>query len=172
MPPKPPPELTSAYLRDQARRHLVRFEPTVFQMRRVLMRRVDRCIEFHGGSRAEGRALVEGVLRDLEERGWLDDERVARGWVETLHRRGNSRRAMRAKLREKGLHQELVERCIAELGDDPDEAAALAYARRRRLGLFRTTGRAERRERDLAAMARAGFSFGVCQRVIDAEDLE
>ena len=53
-------------------------------------------------------------------------------------------------------------------------AAALAYARRRRIGPYRTdpTLRAETRLKDLAALARRGFAPALCRRVIDAEDLE
>jgi regulatory protein len=51
-------------------------------------------------------------------------------------------------------------------------AAAAAYARRRRLGPFRRVPeeRAERRQKDLAALARRGFGYGVAKQVIDADD--
>ena len=56
---------------------------------------------------------------------------------------------------------------------DPDLAAAIAYARRRRIGPYRTRGdREERRERDLAALARQGFGYDIARRVIDAHDPE
>ena len=57
-----------------------------------------------------------------------------------------------------------------------DFAAAVALAKRRRLGPFNMRGdRDARREKDMAALARAGFGVGVAARVIDAEtadDLE
>ena len=47
----------------------------------------------------------------------------------------------------------------------------MALARRRRLGPFRLPEqRADRRTKDLAAMARAGFAFDVARKVIDATD--
>ena len=54
-------------------------------------------------------------------------------------------------------------------------AAAFKLARKRRLGPFRepdSDARAERREKDLATLARAGFSFDVAQQVIDAPSVE
>ena len=59
-------------------------------------------------------------------------------------------------------------------GVDPELERAVAYVRRRRLGPMRhdPEQRRARRERDLAAVARAGFPFGVALRVIDAEDLD
>jgi len=56
---------------------------------------------------------------------------------------------------------------------DPDLTAAVRYAQRRRLGAFRTSGeRADSRNRDMAAMARAGFSYDLAKRVINSEDPE
>ena len=50
-------------------------------------------------------------------------------------------------------------------------AAALAFARRRRLGPFRTTAsRAEHREKDLAKLARQGFAYETARRIIDADE--
>ena len=49
--------------------------------------------------------------------------------------------------------------------------AAIALARRRRLGVYRlAAARADYRDRDLAALARAGFSYDIARRVIEAED--
>lgn len=178
---RPPPLLTSAYLHDQARRHLLRYWPSVSQMRRVLRRRVDRCIRFHGGDRDEGHALVETVLTELIDSGRLDDARFTRGWLDTLHRRGSSRRLIRQRLRQKGVDPDLIDQLLAahdatlqEEGNDPELARAVAYCRRRRLGPLRhpPSERAARRERDLAAMARAGFPFGLALRCIDADDLD
>ena len=54
---------------------------------------------------------------------------------------------------------------------DPDLAAAIRYAKRRRLGPFQRDEirRVERRQKDLASLARQGFSYGIAKRVIYAE---
>ena len=51
--------------------------------------------------------------------------------------------------------------------------AAVNYARRRQLGPF-FTGKVldDTREKQLAALARAGFSYDIARRVIDAESEE
>ncbi len=49
-------------------------------------------------------------------------------------------------------------------------AAALAHARRRRLGPCRPpAARKSMREKDLASLARAGFAYDVARRVVEAE---
>ena len=57
---------------------------------------------------------------------------------------------------------------------DPDAefTAACRHAQRRRLGPWRRDDRAARRDRDLAAMARAGFGYRMASRVVDAPDIE
>jgi len=179
---RPPPKLSKAYLRRCADTHLKRFWPSVAQLRRVLLRRVDRCIAFHGGEREEGAALVEAVLADLLAVELLDDQRFTVAWINDLHRRGISRRAMWAKMATKGVDKSLVDAALAALDErveDPELARACAYVRRRRLGSARPPhrqpadpeDRRKRREKDLASVCRAGFGFGVALQVIDCDDL-
>ena len=168
-----PPELTESWLQAEARRHLERYWPSVAQLRRVLMRRVDRALAAHGGGRADGLAMVERVLASLRDDGHLDDGRFVDAWVDELHRKGNSARVIQAKMAAKGVDGDLVRAALGRReGDDPEVDAARAYVRRRRLGPHRTdpTHRAARREKDLAAVARAGFGFEVALRVIDEDD--
>jgi len=92
----------------------------------------------------------------------------------SLMRRGASARAIRAKLLQKHLAPALIDQALAGLVEEarePELAAALTYARRRRLGPYRIGARIEHRERDLAALGRQGFDLDTARRVIDARDL-
>ncbi len=52
-------------------------------------------------------------------------------------------------------------------------AAALACARRRRLGPYRPpAARKSMREKDLASLARAGFAHDIARRVVEAKTAE
>jgi regulatory protein len=62
-------------------------------------------------------------------------------------------------------------------GEDRDrqadeEAAAHAFARRRRLGPYRLTAREPYRDKDMASLARAGFPFDLVRRVIGGDARE
>ncbi len=62
---------------------------------------------------------------------------------------------------------------LAENHRDPDLAAALTYARRRRFGPYRTRQINDKeREKELAALARAGFSYAIAARIIAADTVE
>ena len=168
----------AAALERAARRYLeTRFTSRAW-LKQLLMRRVDQSIAVHGGDRRMLEEAADQVLDRLEAAGSLDDAAYARGKARSLVRRGVSAPVMRARLAGKGLGEGDVREALSavaeEAGGDPSWAAACAYVRRRRFGAYRGEGRRDARGRDLAAMARAGFSFALAARALDAsvEDLE
>jgi regulatory protein len=169
---RPPPKLDLGWLRQEARRYLERQRPSEARLHQVLMRRVDRALQFHGGDRAAGEALADAVVAELRQSGVLDDARWARAWVGDLHRRGQSRPVIQQKLRLLGGDQQVIATAMDEvLGPraGSDLEAAQSYVRRKRIGPHRSDPvlRRDKRQRDLAAVARAGFSLGVALKVID-----
>lgn len=168
--------VTSDSLEQAALDYLARFASSSANLRRVLREKVERSARLHGTNREAGLAAVDRLVERLLATGILDDSRFAEGRAQTLFRRGAGRRAIAAKLAEKGVGGAEIAAALDSLGElaaDPERIAAVAYARRRRLGPFRDPGsRAAARERDLAAMGRAGFALDVARRVIDAEDPE
>jgi regulatory protein len=171
-----PKKATARHLENVALWYLQRFAASAESLRRVLLRRVDKSVRTHGTDRAEGAALVEDIVGRFRESGLLDDRAYAEGRARSLHRRGVPARGIRARLGAKGVGADDIEAALAALREDapdPDLAAAIAYARRRRLGPYRKGGdRDERRTRDLAALARQGFDYDTARRVIEAASAE
>jgi regulatory protein len=88
-----------------------------------------------------------------------------------------SGRLTRQRLQIAGVGRDDVDKAMAgldeELGTDSakrDIQAAIAFARRRRLGPFRLKDREENKPRDLASMARAGFAYELARKVIESSD--
>ncbi len=173
---KEPKKATSRHLENAALHYLQRFASSTENFRRVMMRKVERSARAHGTDRAEGAATIEDLIRRFSAAGLLDDSVYAAGKALSLFRRGASPRAIRAALWAKGVDGGAIDAALAALADEAAEpalAAACAHARRRRLGPYRVKpGREERREKDLAALARAGFDYGVARTVVDAESVE
>ncbi len=172
--PKP---ATPAYLERAALFYLERYASSAENLRRVLLRKVQRSARAHGTDPAEGAATVDALVARFARAGLLDDALYARGQALSLMRRGTSARGIRAKLAQRGVAEAEIAAAMAacaEEAGDPELAAALAYARRRRLGPYRNApeARAAAREKDLAALARKGFAPALCLRVIDAEEAE
>ena len=167
-----PRKLTERSLENAALHHLRRYAASTAQLRRVLMRRVDRSLRVHGGDRDEAARWVEALLEKLVRGGLLDDAALARAKSDALRAAGKSARMVALKLQQKGLAEELVEAHVLRIRDEvPELEAARTLARRKRLGPYcADVGlRRERRLKHLAALARAGFGYDVCKQVIDGE---
>ncbi len=140
------------------------------------MRKVTLSAKEHGTIPQEGAEIIEGLISKFRDLNFLNDARYAEGRSGSLHRKGMSLRAIRQDLSLKGVPEDLVNTAIdliREESSNPDLEAAISYARRRRLGPYRTDDkREERRDKDLAALGRKGFSFAIAERVILAYDIE
>ena len=162
-------------MRNSALHYLGRYTATSAQLRRIMNRRIDRSLDFHGGDRAEAAEWLDELVGQLVEAGYLNDSAYALARCEELAARGASTRMIRVKLRSKGLESEVIENALealAETSEDPDFQAAVAYARRRRLGPFRRGDAPDYTglRKEYAALARQGFPMGLVRRVIDAAD--
>ncbi|HYO52648.1 regulatory protein RecX [Archangium sp.] len=170
-PGKQPRKVSPRYLENAALHYLKRYAATLSQLKRVLVRKVDRSLQFHGGDRAEALGWMDALLAQLIRNGLLNDEAYAGMKAHSLRTSGRSARMIAQKLRMKGVAEDVVARKLADATAElSEEEAARIWARKKRLGPFRTHAQArqENRQRDLAALARAGFSFGIAKKVIDS----
>lgn len=158
--------------------YLERYAASSGQLRRVLLRRVKRAemLGADSDAAAAARAHIETLIARFLASGLLDDRRFAEAQAQSLQRRGNSRRRIRQRLAAKGVDRDFVDGALETMepeGETSELAAACVLARRRRLGPYRTAGkRAEFRQKDLATLARAGFSLDTARRVLAARDPE
>jgi regulatory protein len=163
---KVPRKVTPAYLQRAAMAYLERYAASAEHLRRVLTRKVAHRCRLRGEDAAEFRDAIDEVVAKSLRVGLVDDVRYAQGRVASLRRRGGSTRAIRAKLLVKGVDSDTVAAAL-EGHEGHDDEAALSFARRRRLGPYRPGERLAYRDKDLAALARAGFAFGLAKRIVD-----
>lgn len=163
----PGPTPDAATLREAALAHLARFGTTEAGLARVLARRVDRWERAGGEPDAAraARAAIPAIVRALAQAGAVNDQEFAASRARRLARTGASRRVVAAHLLARGVDPETA--AAADPEDAEREfAAALAYARRRRIGPF---GEGGDRQKDLAKFARAGFGRAVAERALAAD---
>ncbi|KAA0124466.1 regulatory protein RecX [Methylobacterium sp. P1-11] len=170
--------MSPAWLERAALHYLERYSASTEMLRRTLARRVQKRARARGEDPDSFADLVTATVARAVSAGLVDDARFADTRLATLRRRGTSSRGVSAKLAAKGVPRDVVEAAmVAEREATADgeaeaieEQAAQAYAKRRRLGPHRRPEQREAyRERDLAALARAGFSYALARRVVDAE---
>jgi regulatory protein len=166
-----PRKLSAGELKEAALDYLGRTAASAKRLRQVLARRIQRSARAHDFDPAPLLAELDRVVAALTRAGLLNDAAFAEMKARSLHRRGGSRRRIAAKLAAAGVAAADRGRALAALEEetpDAEFAAAIAYARRRRLGVFRAEGddSPERRRKDLAAMARAGFALDLARRAL------
>ena len=163
---KPPRKVTPAYLQRAAMAYLERYSSSAENLRRVLRRKVDKRCRLRGEDPAEFHEMIDEVVAKSLRSGLIDDTRYAEARVTNLRRRGGSARAIQAKLSAKGIDRSTIA-AVLEGEEGDEETAARALARRRKLGPYRPGERAPYRDKDLAALARAGFRFDLAKAIVD-----
>lgn len=162
--------------------YLGRYIATESQLRRVLQRRLMRNWRKRGEKVTEeerqmGEDLVSAQVKKVMESGRIKDDKVAIMWVEHYTNRGKSVPFIRMKLREKGVDSQIIDDSIQQIHSqmqDPALEAAVVYARKRRFGAYRNDSakQAERKQKDMAAMMRAGHRYDVVSRVLDCQSID
>lgn len=169
--------VTRDYLEKVAIHYLERYSSSAEGVRRVLKKRLRRAASPDDDGGVDGNAAIEAVIAKLLRIGLLDDARYAESRAGALARRGSSLFVIKRDLKNRGVASAVADAAVTavrdEAGgttDEADRAAALALARRRRLGPYRPEAtRATYRQKDLAALGRAGFAMEIARAVVDGE---
>ena len=174
-----PRKMTAERLERAAYHYLQRFAASRARFREVLEQKVRRLRPDRAPPSAEEQAWIDSIEQKCLRLGLLDDRRYAEMKARTLLRRGQPPRRVAQWLRARGVGAADIESALAALAEETggDEmtacTAALNFARRRRFGPYRTRPLdADRRQREIAAMMRAGFSYGLVRMIVDAVDDE
>ena len=165
---KPAKPITRASLERAALRYLSQRGASRAQLASNLRRRVQRAIargDELGTGETDG--WIEEVLDRMESWGYLDDPRFARSKTRSMRQSGASRRKIESRLMQKGIDRDVIK---STLGDEPDQTeleAAQRLVERRRFGR-----NPERKQKELAALARAGFSYGIARTALERSDVD
>ncbi len=161
---QPPRPLDARRLNDLALHYVARFATSAAKLEDYLKRKL-RERGWEGGDDPDLRALTEKFV----EAGYIDDAAYARTKSGTLLRRGYGARRVTQALTAAGIGE--AEREAARAGVKAHREAALTMARKRRFGPY---GPAlldrPARERQIAAMLRAGHPLDSARTLIDASD--
>lgn len=143
--------------------YLGKHASSVGNLHKVIVRRAARRHPEIGRSGAL--VLADEAVAFCREHAFVDDAAYAAMKVRSGMRKGFSRRRIGAGLAAKGIDGETASEALA--GSD-DLAAALAFARRRRMGPWRKTGPAlETRQKEAGAFGRNGFSGDIAFKVLN-----
>ncbi len=175
---------TPQNLHNVALHYLGRYAASEASLRRVLQNRIRRAAHDNPDfaqdetKQAALRSTIETIIETHKRTGVLNDTAFAETKVNSLRRQGRSRRIIQQKLAVKGVKNDIVAAALENHADDaPPEVAelkaALILAKKRKLGAFRTMpADDDRRRKDFATLARAGFSSDIARKALNAEPPE
>ena len=126
-------------------------------------------------------AAIEQTIDQCCQLGYLDDRQFAVTVARSQRRLGRSQAVIRQRLSQHALGDDIIAHALAEADENSangDLQAAIRFAQRRRLGPFalRQSAHHQRldaqqwKQRDLGAMARAGFSMATSRQILDHDD--
>lgn len=157
--------LDPARLRDLALSYVARYATSSAKLERYLARKLR---ERGWDENEQAQPDIQGLVSRYAELGYIDDEGFARSKSASLMRRGYGKRRVEQALGQDGispLMREDVAPAEAEL-----RHAALALAKKRRFGPFgKEAPDPARREKQVAAMLRAGHDLDSARKMVDAQ---
>jgi len=161
-PRRPLPPLDQPALERAALRYVERYATT----RAKLIQYLNRKLRERGG---EGPVDVDGLADRMAELRYVDDRAFAEVRVASMTRRGLGPQRVRDALRQAGVGEADAGEFRETLAEGA-EAAALAFARRKRIGPFATAlVERDKREKQIAAMVRAGHAPSLARRIVGLE---
>lgn len=107
--------------------------------------------------------LTERVFDRLVQKGYVDDEKFARFWVENRNqRKGSSMRKLSAELSAKGVDRTIIDTLIDETDRDDQTELTKIIAKKR--------GRYDDEQKFMAYLARQGFRYDDIKEALKRED--
>lgn len=163
---RPPRPIDLPRLEELALAYVARFATSRAKLEAYLVRKLRE-----RGWEGEGEAPVAAIAGRLVDAGYVDDAAYARMKSGSLMRRGYGERRVAQALHAAGIAGDL--RAAVRGGEGERRGAALALARRRGFGPYgRQAPDRQLREKQIAAMLRAGHPLDMARELVDAPTVE
>lgn len=161
--------LKESYFYNAALHYLQRYASSAENLRRVLHRKAMRK-KLRGEEIPEEATLwIEKAVEKCISYNYVDDRIFAASKAQSMRRQGKPSMVIARTLQQKGIENELISEIMGEPDPEIELAAAIRTVERKRLG--RDTS-PEGRQKDLAKLCRAGFSFQLAKAALEADSGE
>ena len=109
---------------------------------------------------------IASIITDLEINKLIDDKNFTHSKIYSLSLQGKSKISIISYLMQKGIEKNLIEESFENLelkNPNWETESAKIFARKKRLGIKYSNNF----EKDLAKMARAGFKYNICKKILE-----
>ena len=156
-------------IRNFAYAYLEKYSPSKQQLRTYLFIKLIK-INQRKSSKKQIFNLNDTVITSLEDQKLLSDKYYSNAKSKSLLKKGYSLNKIRYNLIKKGIEEKYIKDSISKIKEnesDPDFFSAIKICRRRRIGPCREeSNRPLFYKKDIAILARSGFSYEVSKRVL------
>ena len=151
--------VTYKRLKNIALFYLERYDATAEKLKTVLLRRIQKNMPPEEPIPAEVYQLIQQIIAECENSGYINDARYAQNHVRRLSEQGKSIRFIQQKLSMAGVDEQIIQTVLTPCND---YESAQIFARKRRLGTDY--------QKDMAKLARAGFSYEIAKKVLNKDE--
>lgn len=175
------PKLSRDYLLRSTYRYLEKYATTTANLYFILNRKVNRILENKQDIeelRIQCQQWINEIVENCVKNQLVNDRIYATSRANSLLISGNSINIIKNKLRAKGVPHDILTDVIAEIHRQKPNVniiSAIKYVKKRRFGPFRLKEKHDKtQQKELSAMARAGFSYNDASKILNSscEELE
>ena len=148
-------KITPQRLKNIAFYYLERYDASSQKLRMVLKRRLIKASQ-EAPVPKDAEKWIEEVIQEMKQLGYINDRRFSENLVRRLTGTGKSRSFIRSKLKIAGIEEDEIN---AVLADTDELSSARLLVQKKHLG--------DDFKRDLARLARAGFSYEIAREALE-----
>ena len=150
--------------------YLSQREASSEKVRTMLKRRLYRMKQREEEVPEQAEQWIENVIQKVQDLSYLNDNRYAENQIRQMIAQGKSERQIIIKLTTAGIDADTIHQLLLDT-DSTELERARRFAQKKKLGIYRTEKNTEMDKKDLAKMARAGFSYETaCQALKKQEE--
>ena len=167
-------------MRNSAISYLARYEVSEFQFRNTMIRKLsnfenelDEKLKFE---------IIDKIKKEMIVARYIDDKRFAESKSRSIRRQGGSERLIFAKLKEKGVSDNIIKFAIDIVDEGNENAeiiAAVNFIKKKKIGIFYKLKRVDKeidpyilKDKWYGTLSRRGFSLSIVKKVLDITDIE
>lgn len=167
-------------MRNSAISYLARYEVSEFQFRNTMIRKLsnfenelDEKLKFE---------IIDKIKKEMIVARYIDDKRFAESKSRSIRRQGGSERLIFAKLKEKGISDNIIKFAIDIVDEGNENAeiiAAVNFIKKKKIGVFYKLKRVDKeidpyilKDKWYGTLSRRGFSLSIIKKVLDITDIE
>ena len=167
-------------MRNSAISYLARYEVSEFQFQNTMIRKLSTFEnELDEKLKIE---IIDKIKKEMIVARHIDDKRFAESKSRSIRRQGGSERLIFAKLKEKGVQDNIIKSAIDIVDEGNENAeiiAAINFIKKKKIGVFysrKTIGNPidpyVLKNKWYGALSRRGFSLSIIKKVLGIIDIE